>query len=88
MKLVHPYHRVSDAGLSVLSPDSILYGRPVFFLVWRKLQRGLDDADPRIRQSARVGCRQVVRFPNRRRPRMGRWRRSDKQCSHAGSHHR
>jgi hypothetical protein len=44
-------------GLSVLRSraDGLLHGRPVFFLVGRQLQGGLDYADARVRQGVQVG---------------------------------
>jgi hypothetical protein len=49
----HPF----PPGLPVLRSraDGLLHGRPVFFLVGRQLQRGLDYADARIRQGVQVG---------------------------------
>jgi hypothetical protein len=35
--------------------DGLLYSGPVFFLLWRQLQGGLDYADTRIRQGVQVG---------------------------------
>ena len=59
--------RSCDAGFPVLSPgaNSVLYRRLVFFLVRCQLQRGLDNINPRIRQSAHVRCAQALPCPRR-----------------------
>ena len=56
-QFIRPRGRSCDAGLPVLRPgaNSVLYRRPVFFLVRCQLQRGLNEINPCICQSAQVG---------------------------------
>ena len=73
-QFIRPRRRSCDAGLPVLRPsaNSVLYSRPVFFLVRRQLQSGLDDINPRIRQCAHVGCGQTLPCRSRRGLRIGK----------------
>jgi hypothetical protein len=46
-----PFFYLCEPGLPIFGPgaNSVLYGRPVFFLIRRQFQRGLDDIDPHVR---------------------------------------
>ena len=71
-----PFCRGCDTSFAILrlGANGLLYSWPVLFLVRCQLQRGFDETDLHIRQSAYVGC-------SRRGLRVGKWRCRDKEAS-------